>query len=591
MRNLVILSCAILLLAIWAGYLYSTTYIRNRRAFREEYDFIVVGGGTAGIIVAHEIALHSNFSVLLVEAGGQFGWLSTIPLAATLLQGSSVDWAFKTVPQENVARGLHGKRMCYPRGKGLGGSGQLNYMLHTEAVPEELDKWMEVGGKNWGYESLKCYLLKLYRSGVRCHERFWNSRRFYKTFIDTESSKLSHVVSKATIDLNSRSNSNFTFRLAEYTTKNGRRWSSFDEYLYPSLRRPRFHLMMNTQVQKVVFDGKKRAIGVKIQMESGQKVVRVRKEVILSAGSIQTPHILMVSGIGDQRELQQFNIDVVHDAPHVGKNLFDHLTTPIYVSINESLSVTKEKVLSLKNAMRYFLHGTGIFSNAAIIGMVREKQAPHSLFIFGIGSADEAALRVISNYDMETFNALFPLNANDTQEGFVLIGTCHFPQSRGSIGLRGNSITKTPMINPNFLANISDVQCIRDALKLGMQIVQSKVFQKIGAKIHWPKLKQCRHVTLSEASIPTDEYLECAIRTLSVSGHHPSGTCAIGRVLDNQLRVKGVRKLRVIDGSIFVNPLSAFPNSVIAAIAERASHMILDKYITSEKSENDSESF
>ncbi|XP_059621317.1 neither inactivation nor afterpotential protein G [Phlebotomus argentipes] len=587
MRNLVVLSCAVLLLAvIWAGYLYHSTYVRSRRVFREEYDFIVVGGGTAGIIVAHEISLHSNFSVLLIEAGGQFGWLSSIPLACTLLQGSAVDWAFRTVQQEHVGRGMHGRRLCYPRGKGLGGSGQLNYMLHSEVVPEELDQWMQLGGKYWGFESLKCYLAKLYRSGLQCHERFWNARRFHKTFIDTETSKLSHILNKATVELNFRNEANYTFRLAEYTTKNGRRWSAFDEYLYPSLRRPKFHLMMHTQVQRVIFDGDKRAIGVKIQSQTGQRLIKVRKEVILSAGAIQSPHLLMVSGVGEEKELKRFNIDVVHNSPRVGRNLFDHLTTPIYVSINETLSVTREKVLSLKNAFKYFVNGKGILSNAAIIGTVREKNASHSLMIFGIGSADEASLKVISNYDLETFNALFPLNGNHTQEGFILIGTCHFPQSRGFVGLRGSAISKAPLIDPNFLANISDVQCIRDALKLGMKVVQTKFFQKIGSQIHWPKLRQCRHVIPPEGKEPTEEFLECAIRTVSVSGHHPGGTCAIGQVLDNQLRVKGVRKLRVIDGSVFIQPLSAFPNSVIAAIAERASHMILEKYLSESESED-----
>ncbi|GAB0099777.1 Neither inactivation nor afterpotential protein G [Sergentomyia squamirostris] len=579
MRNLVILSCVILLVAIiLAGYFYNATYIRSRRVFREEYDFIVIGAGTAGIIVAHELTLYSNFTVLLVEAGGQFGWLSSIPLACTLLQGTPVDWAFKTTPQEHVGRGMHGRKMCYPRGKGLGGSGQINYMLHSEPVPEELDEWTKKGARSWGYESLKCYFLKLYRSGLQCHERFGNSRKFYKTFIDTEVSKLSHILSKASNDLNNRHESNYTFRLAEYTTKNGRRWSAFNEYLYPSVKRNKFHLMMNTQVQKIIFDEKKRAVGVRIPTDSGQKVVRARREIILSAGAIQSPHLLMVSGVGDRHELEQFNIEVVHDAPQVGKNLFDHLTTPIYVSINDTMSVTKEKVLSFKNILNYLIYGTGILANAAIIGTVREKNAPHGLIIFGIGSADEISLRMTSNYDMDTFNALFPLNGNDTQEGFILIGTCYYPESRGSIKIRGNSVNKLPHIDPNFLSKHSDVACIADVLKLGMEILRTKPFQRIGAKIHWPKLKQCRHV-LPSGAVPTDEYLECLIRTVSVIGHHPSGTCAIGEVLDDQLRVKGVRRLRVIDGSIFIQPLSSFPNSVIAAIAERASHMILDKYL------------
>lgn len=535
---------------------------------------ISVGAGTAGNVVAHELVTKTNYTVLLIEAGNQFGLTSVIPFMCTLLQGTPVDWNFKTEQQTHSSFGLINHQQNCPRGKGLGGSGQMNYMLHSMGQPLDFDSWAnDYGLHSWDYKNFSCYL----KDGTdnTCDPLLdinWET-----TDLNIQENKLGFYFMRSELELLEKYNEKVQFTVARFTIKEGRRWSSYNEYLLPVLERTNLHVMMNSLVSSVLLVGNgtslKKAIGVK--MVNGD-FIRARKEVIISSGAIQTPQILKLSGIGPQEELRAIKIPIHVDNPYVGENLFDHANSPLYVSIDHPISVTKSKVLRISELLSYTLFSKGIFANPAMIGTGTIANSSSGLLIFGVGSVDEASLRMVSNYDYETFSKLFPYHFNSSQEGFVLISTCYHPKSRGTIKLGTNTILTQPKIDPQYFANPFDVQCTIEAMRLGIAMIKTESFQKIGAKIIWPKLKRCQEYETRDNEEKSDSYLECLIRTSALTGHHAMGTAAMGKVVNEQLQVNNVKNLRVVDASVFPAPISGFPNSVIIALAKRASKFIID---------------
>lgn len=297
---------------------------------------------------------------------------------------------------------------------------------------------------------------------------------------------------------------------------------------------------------QIIFQNKK-ATSVLLSPERNlkkTKAIRATSEIILSAGSINSPQILKLSGIGPRHELINQEIEIIHDSPLVGRNLFDHINAPLFVSIKEPESTTRTKIVSLSEWYKYFKDGKGVLSNPAIAGFATSTTKHHGVILFGMGSADESALRAIANYKPNIFRTLFPMYLNASQEGFILLNTCYKPLSRGSVQLKYNHISTPPVMNPNYLSQKMDISCIRNAIKLSVKLIKSSAFKKIGARIHWPKLKVCsKFGPYSNDYItnnPNNEYLECVIRYGGLTAHHPGGTCAMGSyttsVLDQHLK-------------------------------------------------------
>lgn len=294
---------------------------------------------------------------------------------------------------------------------------------------------------------------------------------------------------------------------------------------------------------QILFNANRKATGIRLSSEldlEKRSKINVRKEIILSAGAIQTPQILKLSGIGPQKELTKFSISLIHDAPEIGENLYDHLNMPIFVSINESISITRDKVLNVREILRYLILGNGIFSNFGVTGTVNSINADFGLAIFGVGSVDEDILSHLANYKRNVFRAIFPRYFNATQEGFIFLCTCHQPKSRGSIRLQSRNPNVAPSINPNYLKLMYDVECMIKSVRMAIEIVRTEIFQRLNAEIHWPMLKECNNFGPTENEDPSDRYLECIIRVGSVTGHHPGGTCSMGTndssPLDHRMR-------------------------------------------------------
>lgn len=549
-----ILALAAAFVAVGVRFIFDYEYIPNLipvESVKSKYfDYIIIGAGTAGSVLAYELSKHSNYTVLLIEAGGIFNGLSIVPIASTLMQGTKMDWSFNTVPQKYSSRGLTNQRQAIPRGKGLGGSHQLNYLLHFNGLKEDFDEWARLGADGWNYNELKNFLNRhelKEECKTRCPdnddnycELAANEPKLSITPLESEHSMLTKAFIKADKELMKSFHRNVSLILAKFTTRNGIRRSVFHEYLRRAFKHKNLSIMIHAKVEKIEFNKDREAISVIVATKSQSTRINVNREIILSAGAIHSPQLLKLSGVADESELKSVGINLIHHLPQVGENLFDHMNFPLFVSINETASVTMSKVFSASEILHYLIDGTGVLATTAVIGF--GKLTDFGFILFGMGTADEESLKNIANYETSTFRAFFPFYGNPNQEGLVMLSTCLLPKSRGSIKLNPKNLRGEPLIDPEYLKVDSDMECMRNATHMVMKLIKTEAFQKIGAKIHWPKLKACENfgpfTTDDNNFSPSDRYLDCLIRHAALTAHHPGGTCAIGAVVDNNLRYK-----------------------------------------------------
>ncbi|KAK9309695.1 hypothetical protein QLX08_000698 [Tetragonisca angustula] len=521
------------------------------------YDYIIVGAGTAGCVVASRLSEISNVTVLLVEAGGHFGWVSSVPILAPFMQRTDVDWSYSTEPQRFSSKGFWNHIQNIPRGKGLGGSGQINHLVHSFGKPEDYKAWP----KGWSHADLLPYFKKVsdIMNVMSSPEEEYLADAF---LMAEESLKLNNV----------------TLQKGMYTAKRGSRWSTFNAHLQNAWNRRNLHILTNTLVSKILFKENLNADGIKVIYKDGSvgKIV-ARKEVILCAGVINTPQLLLLSGIGSAEELDKFQIPVVNNLPEVGKNLFDHLLLPLYVNLEARVSMTLYKLQTVPEVLSYFVYGRGWYATNGIMAVGRANDS--GVMLFGMGSTDENILKSLSNYKTEPYRAMYPSYNNSTREGFLLLTHCLQPKSRGSVSLRSSNIRHQPKIDPAYLRDYDDVLCSHRAVNFAIQTVGTPKFREYGAKVHHPDLEECRHLPRDYRDL---EYTECVLRVAALTSYHVCGTCRMGAaddrsVVDEKLRVRGVKRLRIIDSSVLPSPISGNPNSVVIAIAERASDVILDR--------------
>ncbi|XP_055375161.1 neither inactivation nor afterpotential protein G [Condylostylus longicornis] len=558
----------------------------------KEFDYIIVGAGTAGSVVASTLSANSNYSVLLIEAGSTFNILtSSVPIFATLLQKSNNDWNLLTVPQKYSSKAIYEQRQCLPRGKGLGGSSQMNFMLHFGGHKKDFDIWKKCGLTDWDYETIQKYLNEFDNFNSSHYQNLppqknHNSRTLDIWKIPKNYSKLSESFENLQAEFR---NENLNFHFTEYTIKNGIRSNVYQKFLRPSFKFENLKILINAYVDKINFDKNKRASSVNIKMkdQDGTAIkVLARKEIIISAGAYLTPGILQRSGIGSKHLLRKLNIQMIHESPKVGENLYDHMTFPLFVSIKERASATIDKILSSREIWKYITTGEGYFGNIGVIGTISSSNESFGINIFGAGSVDERFLMEISNFKENSFRSVFPLYYNTSQEGFVVLTSCYQLKSRGNIKINSTNPFDPPLINPNYLKEKYDIDCMIKGVRTAVRIIESKSFQQLKPKIHWAKNEECKEYGPTTKDFitnqPSDKYLECLMREVALNSHHPGGSCSIETLydktspLDQYFKVKGVEGLRVVDASILPTPISGTPNSVLIAIAKRAAHLILD---------------
>lgn len=305
-----------------------------------------------------------------------------------------------------------------PRGKGIGGSSQLNYLLHFDGHRNDFDRWVENGADLWTInDEVDLTNAKHFKNGCTAEHSCSDSdtittdtksqnllrTRLRTTPITYDYSQLASTFIDASAELCHRNSSDFEYHLAKYNTHKGLRHSVYHAYLKPAFRRQNLKILLSTRVHRIILK-QKNAVGVWVTEDNFKRTplkIHAAREVIVSAGAFHTPQILKLSGIGPAKELKRFNIKVIHNAPMIGRNLYDHSSMPLYVSVNESITVTRSKVLSVWEVLNYFLHGDGLFSNFGVLGYLNDRNADFGSGIFGVGSIDERILRRIVNTDRE----------------------------------------------------------------------------------------------------------------------------------------------------------------------------------------------
>eukprot|EP00105_Crassostrea_gigas_P022108 XP_011441494.1 PREDICTED: glucose dehydrogenase [FAD, quinone]-like [Crassostrea gigas] len=331
------------------------------------YDYIILGAGSAGCVLANRLSEDPKSSVLIIEAGGSEddNFNMSIPIASGLLQKSKQDWKFLTVPQKNACMAMVEKRSAWPRGMVLGGSSSLNNLQYVRGSRHDYDRWAKEGCKGWSYKDVLPYFIKSEDIQIpELQNSEYHGKGGYLTVSDGTSTSLNKNVYEAGMEeiglsiTDCNGKSQIGYCRSQETTKNGERDSTAKAFLRPVMGRKNLHVSINSYVTKILIKDKK-AVGVSFIRDNRKHVILAKKEVILSAGSINSPQILMLSGIGPKKHLEEKGIPVVADLP-VGDNLQDHIMISIDFHDNTSSAITKDKIMAPSNLIQYFLFKKGV---------------------------------------------------------------------------------------------------------------------------------------------------------------------------------------------------------------------------------------
>ena len=525
-----------------------------------QFDIIIVGAGSAGCVLANRLSDDTGLQVLLVEAGpADRSALIHIPGFFNAMYGpGKFSWVYPTAPQAHV----DGRVMRDVRGKVLGGSSSTNGMLYCRGAAADYDGWAAMGNAGWSYREVLPYF-------KRAEDHDGGGDAYHGTGgpLHVKRVKVEHALARAFLaaaveaghpyneDINGAQR--LGFGPAETTIWRGRRWSTASAYLKPALQRQNLTVMTGAQVTRVVVEHG-RATGIEL-VRGQDKVVCHAGEVVLAAGAFQSPHLLMVSGIGDGDDLTAHGVAVAAELPGVGRNLHDHASVTAHARC--SAPVSYSSLLNPFVAGREMLKGVfgrrGFMANCSIeaVGMacsVPEQVIPDIKYQF-------VPIRLDPKTSMPV-----------REHGMVNRMELTVPKSRGAVRLASADPLALPVLDANYLADPDDVRRMREALRTAIDIYRQPAFREFGVEADLPV-----------ANMDDDGAIDAYIRETLTNDHHAAGTCKMGQgddaVVDEQLRVHGVANLRVVDASIMPQVVSGNTNAPTIMIAEKAADMILGR--------------
>lgn len=519
-----------------------------------EFDFIVIGAGSAGCVVASRLSEDPHTRVLLLEAGGRGNSNVAIPAAFTKLFKTECDWAYFTEPQPH----LDNRRLYWPRGKMLGGSSSINAMIYIRGHRADYDHWAALGNTGWSFNAVLPYFKRAQHQERGASELHGTGGPL--NVADPRCvNPLSAAFVKAAAQCGIPRNDDFNgpqqtgAGLYQLTQKNGARYSAYDAYLKPHLRRPNLRIETQAHATRLLFENA-RCIGVQYLAAGKPTEARAAREVILCGGAINSPQLLLLSGIGPAEQLRALGISIVADLPGVGRNMQDHLLTPI--SFRCSQPVTLANADSFANVLRYVFAKSGpLCSNLAEAGA----------FIASSAAVDK------SRPDLQ-FHFVPAQCKNDAWQRpdahlYTFGPTLIRPRSVGWLELRSTDPLAAPAIQPNYLAEDYDRRVLLHGLRLSREIADAPAFDEFRGDEFAPGM-----------AARTDAELSAHIRTAAETLYHPAGTCKMGvdalAVVDPQLRVRGVEGLRVADASIMPLLVAGNTNAPTIMIGEKAADFI-----------------
>lgn len=517
-----------------------------------------------------------------------------MPILAPLLQQTQYVWPYTMEYQPGVCTGMIDGKCFWPRGKAVGGTSVVNYMIYTRGLQQDWDRIAAAGNYGWSYNDVIQYYIKSERANLKgLNNSTWHGRdgelpvedvpfrsKLSKAFLDA-----AKLFGHRRVDYNSPDA--FGFSYIQATMTQGHRASAAKAFLHNYKKRKNLHILTTSRATKVLIDPtSKTAVGVEFHKNGLAYQIRANKEVILSAGPIESPHLLMLSGVGPKQHLQSFGIPVIQDLK-VGESLYDHISFPaLAFTLNATrLTLVEKRLATIETVIQYDQFGDGPMSSLAgveTIGYIKTNISDEvgnypDIELLGAcasmasdeGNLVAKGLRLADWLYNDVYQPI------ENIESFTVLFMLLHPKSKGYLKLKSTDPYEQPSLYGNYLTHRKDVDTMIAAIRYIIELVDTPPFRKYGAKLHRKKFPNCK-----DHEFDSDAYWECAVRTVTSTLHHQIATCKMGpatdpeAVVDPELKVYGINNLRVVDSSIIPRTIAAHTNAPAIMIGEKAADLI-----------------